>query len=354
MAKERPDLKPLVGRRLTVIAWLWARTVKSPNPAFAQVDVPLVTTFMLSTKAGKEAYVEPVVEDGGYRFTVKVGKPKDPEAAKSGTSAGRWNAFRCLMSDVPLTYEYIRGEGTAGRIRSRLMAVVAEGIRGRVYLSPTTTMETIALQAQPQWSPELEINYHPRDIKTQIYGLTRYGDLFTRRQLVSLNAFSDLVQEARGRIERDALAVGLPDDGAGVDGGGSGAAAYAEAVEVYLAFGLSKQADLGNSLCRWEPVAQCPRQLFGRQAIPMIWDFAEGNPLGDSSGAWVVFVDGIAKAFAKTFEFIPANAIGFAQQADAGRQEVSNAKVVSTDPPITTTSATLTFPTSSTSGCAAP
>src|SRR5205823_7264211 len=98
MAKERSDLKPIVGQKLTVIAWLWARTVKSPNPAFAQVDVPLASTFMLSTKPGKEAYVEPVVEGGGYRFMVKVGKPKDAEAAKTGTKLVGGANFRCLMS----------------------------------------------------------------------------------------------------------------------------------------------------------------------------------------------------------------------------------------------------------------
>src|ERR1017187_5181819 len=153
------------------------------------------------------------------------------------------------------------------------------------------------------------------------YGLTTWGDLFTPRQLVALTTFSDLVQEARARVQRDALQAGLPPPPKPLRDGGAGTTAYAEAVGVYLAFALSKQADLGNSLCRWEPVAQCPRQLFGRQAIPMIWDFAEGNPLGESSGAWVVFVDGIAKAFAKTFEHVPATAIGSARQADAGRQD---------------------------------
>ena len=134
MAKERPDLKPYVGQKLTVIAWLWARTVKSPNPAFAQVDVPLASTFMLSTKAGKEAYVEPVIEDGGYRFTVKVGKPKDAEAAKNGTKLARGANFRCLMSGRPIAGDYIKAEGKAGRMGARLMAIVAEGERGRVYL----------------------------------------------------------------------------------------------------------------------------------------------------------------------------------------------------------------------------
>ena len=137
MAKERPDLKPYVGQKLTVIAWLWARTVKSPNPAFAQVDVPLASTFMLSTKAGKEAYVEPVIENGGYRFTVKVGKPKDAEAAKNGTKLARGANFQCLMSGTPIAGDYIKAEGKAGRMGARLMAIVAEGERGRVYLAPT-------------------------------------------------------------------------------------------------------------------------------------------------------------------------------------------------------------------------
>ena len=94
-----------------MIAWLWARTVKSPNPAFAQVDVPLASTFMLSTKPGKEAYVEPVIEGGGYRFTVKVGKPKDAEAAKNGTKLARGANFRCLMSGTPIAGDYINGRG---------------------------------------------------------------------------------------------------------------------------------------------------------------------------------------------------------------------------------------------------
>ena len=120
MAKERPDLKPLVGRKLTVIAWLWARTVKSPNPAFRKVDVPLASTFMLSTKPGKEAWVEPVIEDGGYRFTVKVGKPKNAEAAKNGTKLARGANFKCVMSGTPIAGDYIKAEGKAGRMGARL------------------------------------------------------------------------------------------------------------------------------------------------------------------------------------------------------------------------------------------
>jgi len=149
MAKGRPDLKPYLGQKLTVIAWLWARTVKSPNPAFSKVHVPLASTFMLSTKVGKEAYVHPVIEDGGYRFTVKVGKPKDAEGAKNGTKLSRGANFKCLMSDTPIASEHIYGEANAGRMGARLMAIVAEGDRGRVYLSPTADMEAVALRARP-------------------------------------------------------------------------------------------------------------------------------------------------------------------------------------------------------------
>jgi len=150
---------------------------------------------------------------------------------------------------------------------------------------------------------------------------------------VALTTLSDLMQEARELVQRDAVRSGLPDDNKPLRDGGAGATACAEAVGVYLAFALSKQADLGNSLCAWEPIAQCPRHLFGRQAIPMVWDYAEGNPLGNSSGAWSVFVDGIAKAFSKAFEYVPSGVSGHSGQGDAGVQTISRDKLVSTDPP---------------------
>ena len=243
MAEERPDLKKYVGRQLTVIAWLWARTVKSPNPAFANVDVPLVSTFMLSTKAGKEAYLgarasrphaAKMAALPGYTFEVKIGKPADAESATRGTSAGKRAAFRCLMSDTPITYDYIREEGKAGRMGVKLMAIVAEGDRGRVYLSPTPEMEAIALSAQPTWRPETPLHGKCR-VNVSNYGLDVYGDLFTSRQLVALTTFSDLVQKARERVKCDTLQAGLPDDSQSLAEMGTGATAYADALAVYLA-----------------------------------------------------------------------------------------------------------------------
>lgn len=237
MAKERPDLEQYVGQKLTVIAWLWARTVKSSNPAFKHVDVPLASTFMLSTKKGKEAYVEPVIDGDNYRFTVKVGKPTNAEAANSGTSAGKRAAFKCVMSGTPLPYDYIRSEGQAGRMDARLMTIVAEGKRGRVYLAPTPEMENIALTAQPEWKPDTLLHGKCR-VNVSNYGMDTYGDLFTPRQLVALTTFSDLVLEARERVKKDALTAGMKNDGHTLDTRGTGAQAYADAVMVYLAFAV--------------------------------------------------------------------------------------------------------------------
>jgi putative DNA methylase len=329
MAKERPDLEKYVNQKLTVIAWLWARTVKSPNPAFANVDVPLASTFMLSTKAGKEAYIEPVIENGGYRFTVKVGKPKDTEEVKNGTSAGKRKAFTCLISGIPIAYDYIRSEAKAGRMGARLMAIVAEGERGRVYLSPNESMELIASQAQPEWKPDCEMPQKHRNFQPPVYGMNNLGDIFTFRQLVALTTFSDLVQEVHKRAERDALAVGLSGDRQTIDAGGKGAIAYADAVGVYLAFAIDKGSNYWSSLCSWHSGRDTVTSTFGRQALPMVWDFAEANPFSDSSGNVIL---GIEQA-AKMIVALGIGITGLAVQADAAVQSISKSKIVSTDPP---------------------
>ncbi len=330
MAKDRPDLKPYVGKKLTIIAWLWARTVKSPNPAFAQVDVPLVSTFMLSTKAGKEAYVEPVIEDRGYRFAVKVGKPKNVDAAKIGTKSGSsGTSFLCLMSGTPMPFEYLRAEAKAGRMGARLMAIIAEGERGRVYLSPSTEMEAIALSAKPKDVPETDLPAKALGFRVQEYGMTRWRDLFTQRQLVALTTFSDLVGEARERIQRDAVAAGLPNDKKPLCEGGIGAASYADAVGVYLAFAVSKAADRNTSLCVWEQQMDRLRGTFGRQALPMVWDYVETNPFAGAGGD----IYGTAHSLSEVLDKFVSGIAGRATQNDAQAQTLSNDRVVSTDPP---------------------
>jgi putative DNA methylase len=344
MAKARPDLKPYVGRKLTVVAWLWARTVKSPNPAFATVDVPLASSFLLSPMLGKEAYVEPVIENGGYHFTVKVGQPKNLEAAKNGTKAsGRGANFLCVMSGTPIEGDYIKAEGKAGRMGARLMAVVAEGERGRVYITPTQEHEAAALKAKPTWKPEGDIAARMTGGNCTPYGLTTWGDLFTARQLVALTTFSDLVQDARDQVQRDALAADLPADAKHLRDGGRGATAYSDAVAVYLSFLISKLADKGSTLCTWDagPASNrtasgrsarvaTVRVTFGRQALPMTWDFAEVNFFSESVGS----IDTVVKTLSAPLDYLsPSIQDGIAQQADAQLQRMSQGNVVSTDPP---------------------
>ena len=328
MVAKRPDLKQYIGRKLTVIAWLWARTVKSPNPAFAHVDVPLISTFMLSTRKGKEAYIDPVIKGDTYRFTVKVGYPKDPDAAKAGTKMGRGSTFRCLLSGAPISGDYIKAEGQAGRMGARLMAIVTKGDRGRVYLDPTLEMEAIAQGAEPKWKPENELIGKCRD-QLPLYGMNTFADIFTTRQLVALTTFSDLVQEAMEQVKRDAITADLPDDDRPLHNGGDGATAYAEAVGVYLAFVVDKCVDYWSTICTWHNSREIIRNTFGRQAVPMTWDFSETNALSTSSGNWTAMLNWVYKSLETT----PARDCGTVNQENAQTQGLSKGMIVSTDPP---------------------
>ena len=333
MAKERPDLKRYVGKKLTMIALLWARTVKSPNPAFASVDVPLASTFVLSRMKGNEAYIKPVIENGGYRFTVQVGKPKDAETVKNGTKFARAN-FRCLVSGAPISGDYIKAEGQAGRMGARLMAMVAEGERGRVYLPPTQEMEAVALQAEPIWKPDVEISGSTQYLGVKPYGMHRFSELFTPRQLVALTTFADLVQEARERVKRDALDAGMIDDGKSLADGGSSGTVYMDAVGVYLAIVVDRLADYNSALCSWHiggpTTGTKSRNTFSRQALAMTWDFAEVNPLSNQSGSISNSIDYTAKSIAALGHGARG---GVAWQCDVTSNELSETCIVSTDPP---------------------
>lgn len=321
LAKDRPDLKGLVGQKLTVIAWIWARTVKSPNPAFSHVEVPLASTFVLSTKEGKDAYVDPIVAGDRYRFLVKLGRP--PKGADDGTKAARGANFICLVSRVAIDPKYIYGEARAGRMGTRLMAVVAEGTRGRIYLEPTLETEKIAKSAIPAWKPDLKMPDNPRWFSPPLYGLTTYGDVFTPRQLVTLLALGELVNETRQRITHDARAALDPDKDT-----------YADAVCTYLALAIGKFADNASSLCSWHNGAehQKIRATFGRQALPMTWDYAEGNPFSDSTGNFFRQIELIGEVLSKAFPQVEPKP-SIAQQFDAQYQALSNSRFVSTDPP---------------------
>jgi putative DNA methylase len=324
--------------QLTVIAWLWARTVQSPNPAARGAHVPLVSSFLLSSRAGKEAWIEPLVEQAGWRFEVRTGRPQDPRVVAGGTKLGR-AAFRCLLTGATITGQYIDDEANAGRMGTRMMAIVAEGEGGRVYLSPAAEHERIAQKTAPRHLKPDSIPTQPSrgtfagNAQGRIYGFKTFGDYFTQRQLVALGTFSDLALEVRNEVARDGLAAGLPDLATPLRDGGLGAAAYADAVSTILAFALSRISDRHSSLATWDPnpsgFAEKIRTTFARQALSMSWDFVEGNPFSGSSGN---FGDAITW-IAKVIERMPGTPAGAARQADARSPSVHTGVFVSTDPP---------------------
>lgn len=313
------------GGEATVIAWLWTRTVKCSNPACGHETI-LVRSFDLSKKKGKEWHVEPHCEGGEVRFEVAPGK-----ATQDGTVNRR--GATCVHCGTPVAFDHIREESREGRMGAKLMAVVAEGQRGRIYIAPDKAQMAAADVPMPDDYPQGKLAYYPGHLNTNVYGLDEFWKLFTNRQLTALTTFSELVGEAQRKAESDAVAAGLADDGVGLADGGAGACAYGEAVGVYLAFVVDKLADLGNALNRWEPVAQCPRQLFARQAIPMVWDFAEANAFSESSGSWKVLVNNEIKSLvAGSFNFARDRS-GTARQLDAQSDNGMRGILVSTDPP---------------------
>ena len=322
MAEGRPDLQPYMGKELPVIAWIWARTVPSPNPAARGAHVPLMSTFWLSSKKGSEAYLEPVVDRtaGTWRFVVRTGAPKDRAAVKAGTKTGR-ATFRCLLTGDTIKDDYIKAQGKAGRMGERLVAIVAEAGRGRVYLPATEEHEAIARQATPEWKPEGSVPERLTGGTCAPYGFAQWGDLFTPRQLAAMVTLSDLVREVRADVRRDAAAAGFSD---------AEAEEYSAAVVTFLALTLNRCADLSNSLCTWNHSDQVLRNLFKRQAIPMVWDFAEANVLRDVVGGWPTCVDRTAKCI----ETMVVTQRGDARSIDAAKpwDRLQNV-LVSTDPP---------------------
>lgn len=318
-----PKVKAAGGTEHTVIAWIWARTVTSPNPA-NPIEVPLVRTWWLSKKKGKEAWVRATVRDGQVHYEV-IHDANGPKGAEDGTRVGRGGY--AVGDRTPITADYIKEEGVNHRLGEHLLAVVAEGRKGRLYISPNQAHVVASQVDCPKDVPSETLPYDPRNLWTPAYGLTKFSDLFTNRQLVALTTFSDLVGEARQRVLEDALAAGM-EEGDSLEAGGTGARAYADAIATYLALGVSRMTDYSNSLTSWNSSRDGLRNLFSRQAIPMVWDFAEANPFSSSSGNFLGQVEWIAEVV----ERLPAGGVGQARQLSADARDYAGL-VVSTDPP---------------------
>ncbi|WP_300260622.1 DUF1156 domain-containing protein [uncultured Cloacibacillus sp.] len=310
------------GGEATVIAWIWARTIKCPNPACG-CEMPLANSFVLFKKNSSIVWAEPIFDKGTVSFTVHHdGMPK-----LEGT-VNRRGAV-CACCGTPVGFHYIREEGQAGRLGARLCAVIAEGNGGRLYISADTEQVQATQTERSTDIPNAALPSNPRDFKTPNYGMRSFADLFTNRQLTALTTFSDLVGEALKKAESDAAAAGLPDDHAALRDGGTGARAYGESIAVYLSFAIDKLADYHSAICSWHNSKELIRNTFGRQAIPMIWDYAEANPFCHSSGCFDNMLEWVTKCVGE----LPSVTCGVTRQFDAQSDCGMRNIMISTDPP---------------------
>ncbi|RPK49464.1 hypothetical protein EES37_07455 [Streptomyces sp. ADI91-18] len=321
-----PKAKLEDGSTANVIAWIWARTVRCPSPACG-IQMPLVKSWWLGKKKGKEAYVIPRVNDGVVTFEIGRDVKTAPTKGLDGT-VGRIGAV-CVGCGDTAPLSYVREEGKAQRMGHQLMSIVAEGKRRRIYLPATEEHEQAAHVPRPEGAPDTEIAHNPRYLTTPNYGLRHHADLFTNRQLTTIITLSDLVRDVRSLVKRDALEAGLPSDER-LERGGNGAEAYADSVATYLAFTLSKFIDYNCSLTVWYPKEDRPKNLFARQAIPFVWDFPEVSPLADMGGSW----SGSLRVLGESLMGVPARSpVGHVRQANAAERKYPPGLVISTDPP---------------------
>lgn len=314
------------GEQATAIAWIWARTVTCPNPACG-IRMPLVRSWWLGKKKGKEAYVVPQVRGDRVTFSIGHDLRSAPTSASDGTV--RRDGATCISCAAAVPFAHVRAEGVQGRIGAELMATVAEGIGKRVYLPPSTEARAAADMDRPTTAPMSDLPPQAPSFRVQAYGMRQHADLFTNRQLAALTTFGDVVAETRERVLADARTAGM-DEGERLEPGGDEGAAYADAVATYLGLAVSRMADYQSSITTWasNPQMEILRNVFARQAIPMAWDFAEGNPFGPSSGT----LDIMLRAVTRVIDGLPAVARSVAEQADASVLAYDGA-VLATDPP---------------------
>ncbi len=312
------------GGEATVVAWIWARTVKCPNPACC-CEMPLANSFTLSKKRGNEAYVEPVFdyEKKTISYTVRYGGEKPTNEPKLARGAN----FKCIMCGETTTPEYIKEESIAGRMRSTMIGIIAEGNRRRVFMPPNEEQTLAANVGKPNNFPTGRLSDDRRALWTPIYGLDTFDKLFSNRQLQAMVTLSDLVQSVQAVIEQDAIAAGMNNDHIPLASGGTGAKAYSQAIAVYLGFAVDREANYCSTQNGWS--GDFIIQVFGRQGIPMIWDYAESNPFSNSTGNFLGAVNWVVDALKN----LPAERLGYASQYPAQDDCGIRNALVSTDPP---------------------
>lgn len=321
-----PDATGPSGEKLTPIAWIWARTVRSPDPTW-KGEVPLVSSWVLSKKKGKPTiWVEPIIDTERQTISYQVctgGKPTHEGTVHRGGAT-------CIATGASIPLAYIRQEGMDGKLGRTLLAVVAESPGGRAYLDADIEHISAAEMFSPAWLPTARLPAKGLGFRVQAYGVDEWWKLYAPRQLVALTTLTDLLTEVRGRVMSDAVNFGLPDDGVPVRDGGVGATAYADAVITYLAFVIDKCANLWSGVVSWMNDRGAFRETFARQAISMTWDHAEANPFSGRGGSWDLCLDKVQMAIAA----FSGQCEGRAVQMDArAAVREAPASVISTDPP---------------------
>lgn len=332
LAKAQPWLAAHAGQELPVLAWLWARTIASPDPAVQSAHVPLMSTCWLSKGKGREFWVEPVVDTAArtYRFAVRKGPPKDAKAVGAGTKAGTGAQFRCVLGGASIPADYVKHEAAAGRLGRRLVALILDGPEGPLYAEATPEAEEAAQVPAPPWAPTFELVKNSRHMCPWAYGGETYDRLFLPRQLLAMVTMADLVHEVRGRITSAAAAEGFPNDPRGLEEGGRGARAYGDAIAVYLACAVDRFADYWSTLSSWEPVGEAVSHAFTRQALAMNWNIAEGNPFSARGGSF----DSLMKWTLQSIPYLQAEPEVACEQRDATSAGPTSVPcAVSTDPP---------------------
>jgi len=310
-----------------VIAWLWSRTVRCPNPACA-ADAPLVRSFTLASRRGKQAWVHPRVDHEArtYTFEVKTGNGAVQEGTVNRSGA------RCLVCNEAIPFDHIRAEGKRSALGQRMLAVVAQGRSGRTYLSPDEAQEHagVAVVLDEDWVPDTDLPAQALGFRVQAYGLAQHRELFTSRQLQTLGVMARGIDGLHGEILADAARAGLDSGGESLEGDGEGARAYADAVCIYLALAMDRVAMSLNTLVRWNPVGEKAQHAFGRQALSMTWDFADPNVFGTATGS----IGAAIKLVVEPLAQLPAAPPAWIKQADAAHcLEGPPRMFVATDPP---------------------
>jgi len=317
--------KAFGGGKATVFTWIWARTVKCPNPACG-CEMPLVGSYELTIKKGKEAWMKPIPNNGKIDFSIQYGKcPKEYKEFKSGHAA----VFKCPACGESTTDQYVKNQGKKGGIHSQLFATIAEGKNGRVYLEPTVEHILAADVDVPENIPSGSMPENPRWFSPPAFGMEDYADLFTNRQLVMFSTFSDLLGEVRKKIESDAITSGMADDHIKLRDGGNGAKAYSEAISVYLSFVIDKMLDYHSTLTSWHMTRESIANALRRQALPMVWDYTEVNPFCNSAGSFSNMLDRIITNLSHFKSQIAGEVKQHDAQSDCGLRDI----MVSTDPP---------------------